>query len=1102
MTIGDDDVHSSIIQSGDDDISALDAVGSGNCNTASDDAAELYRRGFAYEHGKGCEKNIESAVKCYLAAADSGCKKSKDALLRLEKETERLREIKKRSDELYPEAQYELGLHYEYGGLTEKIPPLAVKLYEAAVQSGHAGAAFRLGMCCEKGFGTAVREKKAFEMYLLAAESGISRYRVYYARCLESGLGTDIDIDAAAKIYTEEAGKGSIVAAYLLNCMRKRGLCKNNYAAEKICSSFEKGSFRADRDEEKLYSDDAEAGYAREEFYLGLIYSVLGEKNYDDKAFSLFCRAAEKGIGDAAYCAALCLYNGEGVEADESLALRCLYTAAQDGCISACYKYALSLSDDESRAYYLERAAAANHAPSMIYLSFLCDTGSGTEKNQSRAYNLVQAAEKNPDSIDDDDVNYFRERSYSDETALYITALMTECKGKKEEGFSYMRAAAEKGSVTAQFRIGDMYSRGSGVKKDDAEAFLHFRDAAEKGHTEAVYRLGTCYSEGKGTEKNLQAAFDCFNEAAASGNPNALYALGKMYEDGICTLCDKDTAYELYRRAARGGQDDARRKTEEHFRAMKSIGINLHAAKNGDSAAQYEMYIAYSKGDDICENEAEAYKWLERAAEGGNANARYTMGIAYRDGIHFHRSTRQAVKFLSLASAQGHERAAESLAELRSDEQALALYRKTVAGGTNLLPEMERLSGAIKRNAESGRTWAMYLYGRFCETAGDTEKNVFKALTWYKKAASLGHSYALYELGEHILTGRGAGRESANAFSFFGKAAEKGAPEAQYRTGYCYDVGAYVGQSPEMAYSWYKTAAENGSLPAKYRLGLCFENGAGTQKDTEVARDIYTSIKDDYAKAKYRLAHIYLSEGRKAEGTELLLEAAEAGCSYALAECGMRYRLGIDFEKDDDTAYACFAKGMRNKSVMSITLAAMSIRRGKKNSASYEFAKKLFSSAAKYNSPQALYALSVMLKTENPSEAEKKLVLAAYLGDERAQKELLRRMDGKTLLRELFGIDEKTAVVCENAANDAKSLFLLGLCRETGCGTKKNIPGALSAYRAAAALNNADAMFRICMLYETGKLEYDGDDADMMCIRAFFAGNRLAASRADVLDLA
>jgi len=62
--------------------------------------------------------------------------------------------------------------------------------------------------------------------------------------------------------------------------------------------------------------------------------------------------------------------------------------------------------------------------------------------------------------------------------------------------------------------------------------------------------------------------------------------------------------------------------TKDYLEAAKWL---RKAADQGDASAQYNLGIAYARGDGVAKNEAEALKWFRMAAEQGEPNARYTL---------------------------------------------------------------------------------------------------------------------------------------------------------------------------------------------------------------------------------------------------------------------------------------------------------------------------------------------------------------------------------------------------------------------------------------------------------------------------------------------
>ena len=54
---------------------------------------------------------------------------------------------------------------------------------------------------------------------------------------------------------------------------------------------------------------------------------------------------------------------------------------------------------------------------------------------------------------------------------------------------SNVRIAAQKGNTDAQYRLGEMYAEGLGVRQDDAEALRWYRMAAHQGLALAQHNL-------------------------------------------------------------------------------------------------------------------------------------------------------------------------------------------------------------------------------------------------------------------------------------------------------------------------------------------------------------------------------------------------------------------------------------------------------------------------------------------------------------------------------------------------------------------------------------------------------------------------------------
>jgi TPR repeat protein len=88
---------------------------------------------------------------------------------------------------------------------------------------------------------------------------------------------------------------------------------------------------------------------------------------------------------------------------------------------------------------------------------------------------------------------------------------------------------AERGSASAQYNLGLLYSHGAGVARNDIKAAEWFRSAAEQGHARSQLELGLLYAEGKGVPQRKNVAIGWFRRAAEQGEAGAQLQLALAY---------------------------------------------------------------------------------------------------------------------------------------------------------------------------------------------------------------------------------------------------------------------------------------------------------------------------------------------------------------------------------------------------------------------------------------------------------------------------------------------------------------------------------------------------------------------------------------------
>ena len=112
-------------------------------------------------------------------------------------------------------------------------------------------------------------------------------------------------------------------------------------------------------------------------------------------------------------------------------------------------------------------------------------------------------------------------------------------------------------------------------------------------------------------------------------------------------------------------------------------------AEAGDAEAQYELGVAYCRGNGIGKDLDEAVKWYEKSGEQGNDKAQCNLGIHRYKGEGGKRDLAQAVKWLLQAAKRGNAKAQLWLGRCyykeeglpQSDQEAIKWWTKSADQG-------------------------------------------------------------------------------------------------------------------------------------------------------------------------------------------------------------------------------------------------------------------------------------------------------------------------------------------------------------------------------------------------------------------------------------
>jgi TPR repeat protein len=314
-----------------------------------------------------------------------------------------------------------------------------------------------------------------------------------------------------------------------------------------------------------------------------------------------------------------------------------------------------------------------------------------------------------------------------------------ELKGKFERGIilKLNERAAAQGHLGAQYKLGEMYYRGEGVKQDYQKAREWYEKAAAQGHLGAQCKLGEMYYRGEGVKQDYGKAVYLFEKAVERNYARAQFYLGAMYYKG------------------KGASQDC----------AKAIYLFEKAAMQGHAAAQYNLGCMYYAGKGVYWDYEKAFYWLEKAAQQGYATAQNKLGYIY--GIK--QDYQKAFFWYEKAAKQGNAAAQFYLGAMYEDGE----------GGVN--QDYQKASFWYEKAARQGDVNAQYNLGALYNNGEGVKQDYKRAFYWYEKAAEQGDADAQYNLGALYNTGKGVKQDYQKAREWYEKAAAQGNIYAQNR---------------------------------------------------------------------------------------------------------------------------------------------------------------------------------------------------------------------------------------------------------------------------------------------------------------------------------
>ncbi len=349
-------------------------------------------------------------------------------------------------------------------------------------------------------------------------------------------------------------------------------------------------------------------------------------------------------------------------------------------------------------------------------------------------------------------------------------------------------------NALAQYEIGVLYHRGSGVDPDIARAARWYASAAELGHAEAQYRLGNMYMMGEGVPQSDTEAIHWYEKAAQQGRKDAadnLASLRRISTAKTREELEREAAslppLKVEKRSAAGG------KTEKRGFFKRWFGRDKKPEPVAEAPAQPPL-ISQTPAPPPAKTEKKGF-----------------FGRLFGKD----KEKDQTVDGTTEPAGPGNESTAPAAQNEVGRPAPLAN------------------SGAVS-NYELGMSYAL----------GNTlEQDHAKAFEHFTRSAGEGYAPAQYRLAAAYANGDGTEKDPARAVEWYEKSAAQGHTAAQRSLALIYLNGLEdVPRNKPRALAWYNLLAEDGNQMDIHRRDTLLQELS--EQEISMAEELETGMRE------------------------------------------------------------------------------------------------------------------------------------------------------------------------------------------------------------------------------------------------------------------
>jgi len=302
--------------------------------------------------------------------------------------------------------------------------------------------------------------------------------------------------------------------------------------------------------------------------------------------------------------------------------------------------------------------------------------------------------------------------------------------GDYSKAFMIWQTLAKQGDELSQFYLGVMYSRGEGAEKSGSKAIEWYIRSAKQGYAPAQFNLGAAYLDGSSGVVDKQKAAAWWQMAAKQGFVQAQYNIASLYCRGIGVSRDMEQCKFWYRRAASNGDTRARKMLDYIINSEKGRVSNEQTVE--PNVVSHSDKKILTDADEKAEQQPQTeYSSAQSAADMGDEPAAVVKGSLHEE--------RQRNK-----QEQNPE-----VRKITSQEQIMLRRAQSAFTRNNYIKSHDIWLPL----AESGIAEAQYSLGFLYQSGWGPERDIYKAVLWYTRAAEQNEARAQFNLGVLLLNG-------------------------------------------------------------------------------------------------------------------------------------------------------------------------------------------------------------------------------------------------------------------------------------------------------------------------------------------------------------